>query len=281
MQFASIDPNARQAPPFGAGKDGAGSSSVGIPVPSGPGGFQSSEADSRSRLCVGIKRSAFRANDARSSVADAEFEAMREPALAAGRYRCRYCGYESTPNLAKKRPSALQVHHLDDDHHNNEPRNLAAVDSLCHAYHHIGCNAPSPGAPQGWSDRLRMAYLPEVSAEDVNVLQRAIGAALLDDAERAVAQEILKLLGALALPVRDAWGSNKAGDFAACLSNMTSGEYERAQHALSGLRVLFHPEILKISGQQLLDDAPLLSVRSWDGLLRAHIEQSAQELREE
>lgn len=227
------------------------------------------------RLAIGIKRNAFRANDATSGNADAAFEAVRVRALEAGRYRCRFCGYESTPVPSKKRNTTLQVHHLDDDHHNNGLDNLAAVDSLCHAYNHIGCNAPSPGAQNGWANNLRLAYLPEISAQDCNALQRAVGAALLDEQEEAIAKDIVNLLGTLALPVRDAWGSNKATDFAACLDSMTAGEYAHAQDQLSDLRVIFHPEILKTVGQQLLDDAPLLPVRSWAGLVVEHHDQNA------
>lgn len=224
------------------------------------------QIDDRPRLTLGIKRTLFRGNDPASALADAAFEAVRTTSLESARHRCRYCGYESTP-VPKKRATSLQVHHLDDDHANNEPANLLAVCSLDHAYHHIGCNAPSPGAPQGWANRLRLAYIPELSPQDTNTFQRAIGAALLDEQEHEIARELVNLLGTLALPVRDAWGSNKAPDFAACLDSLTSGEYEQSKDRLSALRVLFHPEILKTAGQQQLDDAPLLPVRSWPGLL--------------
>ena len=215
-------------------------------------------------MALGIKRGVFRRDDAAAASADAAFDAVRPHVLEAARYRCQFCTYESSPVLAKKRGSALQVHHRDDNHHNNSPDNLVAACALCHAYHHIGCNAASPGCPTGWASMLRLAFLPELSAADCNALQRAVGAALSDEAEAGIAREVVNLLGTLALPVRDAWGSNKARDFAACLDSMTAAEYAGAKKALSDLRLLFHPEsILKPVGQQMLEDAPLLPVRSW------------------
>lgn len=220
-------------------------------------------------LVPGIKRGVFREGDASAAQADAAFEAVRPRVLEAARYRCAFCDHESAPVPSRRKASSLQVHHSDDDHHNNEPDNLVAACLLCHPYHHLGCNAPSPGAPAGLSSRMRLAYLPELSPADCNVLQRALGAALTDEQEKQTAREIINLLGTLALPVRDAWGSNKAGDFAACLQSMTSAEYEGARQRMAPLRVLFHPDVLAQAGQQQLEDAPLLPVRSWAPLFES------------
>lgn len=217
-------------------------------------------------LRIGIKRGQFRQNDANAKQADSVFEAGREAALTKASYRCVRCGYESQNDSKSKKRSALHVHHLDNDHHNNEPENHAPHCSLDHAYHHIGCDAPSAGGSPGWASQMRIAFVPELTGEDLNHLQRALGAALSSPEEEKNATQILDLLGVLAFPVRDNLSSFKAKDFAAGLSSLSDSEYEQCHGVLEGLRVLFHPNILKQVGQEMLADRPLFPVKSWVGL---------------
>ena len=217
-------------------------------------------------LCIGIKRGLFRANDAQAKTADSLFESTRTQSLQRTSYRCSRCSYESSDDTKKRKKSVLHVHHLDNDHHNNEPENHAPHCSLDHAYHHIGCDAPTSGGSRGWASQMVIAYVPEVSSEDLNQLQRAVGAALSDPKEAGVAQEIVDLLGALSLPVRDVLGSAKAKDFAACFDAMSAVEYEQRSEVVAGFRVLFHPDILRSVGAEMLVDAPLFPVKSWEGV---------------
>ena len=219
-------------------------------------------------LRVGIKRGQFRANDAGVKQADAVFEARREASLRKASYRCVRCGYESQEDSRRKKRSALHVHHLDNDHHNNEPENHAPYCSLDHAYHHIGCDAATAGGSKGWATQLRTAFIPELEPEDLNHLQRALGAALADAGEQSVAAEIVGLLGVLAFPVRDELGSFQAKDFAACFSSMSDVQYEQRHESIDGLRILFHPDILKQVGQDMMLDSPLFPVKSWEGVAR-------------
>lgn len=219
------------------------------------------------KLNIGIKRGVFRANDAHSKHADVVFETQREPALRKTAYRCVRCGYESTENAKSRKRSYLHVHHLDNDHQHNEPENHAPHCSLDHAYHHIGCDAPTSGGSKGWASQMRIAYVPEISAEDMNCLQRAVGAALADPKEKAIATQIVDLLGVLAMPVRDVYGTFKAKDFAACFSDMSPGEYESRGVQVDGLRVLFHRDILEQVGGEMLLDTPLFPVKSWEGVV--------------
>lgn len=217
-------------------------------------------------LCIGIKRGKFRDNDATAKQADAVFETQRLGALQSAQYRCERCGYESSVDLKKNRHSVLHIHHKDDNHHNNEPENFIAYCSLDHAYHHIGCDAPSVGGARGWASQMRIAFVPEIASEDMNHLQRAIGAALTDPTEKEVATQMMDLLSILSLPVRDGMGSSQSKDFAAAFGSMSEKEYEDRLKAVEGLRVLFHPDLLKQVGNELLIDSPLFSVNSWEGI---------------
>ncbi len=217
-------------------------------------------------LCIGIKRGVFRANDHDAKKADSVFEATRLQALRKTSYRCARCSYESSDDIKKRKKSVLHVHHADNDHHNNEPENHVPHCSLDHAYHHIGCDAPTLGGSSGWASKMLIAYAPEVGAEDMNQLQRAVGAALTDPKELEVANEIVDLLGSLSLPVRDVLGSFKAKDFAACFGSMSETEYQQRGQVADEFRVLFHPDILRQVGAEMLADAPLFPVKSWEGV---------------
>lgn len=217
-------------------------------------------------LCIGIKRGEFRANDAHAKQADVVFDARRDAALRKQSYRCVRCGYESAESSKQKKRSNLHVHHKDNDHHNNEPDNYEPHCSLDHAYHHIGCDAPTPGGSKGWASQMRMGFAPELSAEDMNHLQRACGAALGNEKERAIALEVIGLLGVLAMPVNEVFNSFHAKDFAACFAKMDEAEYEQRHEHVEGLRLLFHPDILKMVGAEMLQDSPLFPVKSWEGV---------------
>jgi hypothetical protein len=215
-----------------------------------------------SDLRIGIKRASFRANDAGAGKADAVFAAVRDGALGNARYRCAHCGLESVPSAAAKgKRSSLQVHHEDDDHANNDPPNLTAVCSLDHAVHHIGCDAPSPGGSLGWASQMRIAYLPELTPADVNLWQRAMGAAMMDPEHAEVSKEMCRVRSVLCKPVMDVYGTHHSKDFAAAMAAMTDDEY--ADRDVGELRVLFHPEILKIAGAEMLADNPVMGVRAW------------------
>lgn len=215
-------------------------------------------------LAIGIKRKVFRDNDAYSAGADLAFAPKREGALRAAGFRCQACHYESSamasPSAAKAKPTFLQVHHLDDDHGNNDTSNLAALDWMCHAYHHIGCDAPSigmDGASHGMASNMRIAYVPELKPGDLNNLLRALGAQLLgDEAQRAKAVRLLELLVLLTQSVRDAFGTCHAKDFAAAMAQLSQQEYEQ-QSGVDGLRVIFSPKLLQLAGKQMMQDHPM------------------------
>ena len=219
-------------------------------------------------LTIGIKRGTFRVNDAQAKRADSAFELGRPAALRQTKYRCARCFYESQDNPARKRKSSLHVHHLDNDHQNNEPGNYMPICSLDHAYHHIGCDAPTSGGSAGWASQMVIAFIPEIEAETLNAFQRAVGAALTDPDEAELAFEMVSLLGATSLPVRDVMGSFQAKDFAAAFGAMKEADYHQRDRATAGLRVLFHPNILKAVGAEMLADSPLFTVKQWEGVSR-------------
>jgi len=242
-------------------------------------------------LVVGIKRKLHRRDDAQAKKADAIFQAVRGSALKKSNYRCVFCGAKSL--------HFSEVHHLDDNHHNNDLDNLAAVCKLCHPYHHIG-QASLPGQDKGLGEghigaqNIALIRVPEseaIPARDMNHLQRAIAVALCDKDEAKDAAEILKLLtnswnrrdlvhaffGEDAKTVKgEAMTRVQPSDVAAALTHLTDDEYERRTTVLEAVRVLYHPRKLAQWGAQWKREksmAALSDPKQWKTLLQAPLDK--------
>lgn len=212
------------------------------------------------QLVIGIKRLRFRANDAKRQAADGEYRAKRPGVVARSNGRCVYCDYSSKQHN--------EVHHLDDDHHNNDDENLAVACRGCHPYQHVG--EPSKGgdiAGEGLGARTILAAIPEVSAQDMNHLQRAIGAALLDPKEGHVARAILEhLVEERCRPVKEVWETCLPVNFAAAMAQLSPQEYLQREKSVGHLRIIYKEDMLEEFGRQLLMDYPALPVKSWEGV---------------
>jgi len=101
-------------------------------------------------LVLSVKRKAFRDEDDYS--ADNDFKQERESVIQRDNNTCQYCG--------DKYEKYMEVHHLDDDHTNNDSSNLITACCLCHAVNHIGC--------AGAQGRGVIAYLPEFTQVQIN-----------------------------------------------------------------------------------------------------------------
>jgi len=78
-------------------------------------------------IILGVKRDAWREDDLRN---DDRFRDARAKALSRDGNQCQFCGWVDD--------KWLEVHHVDDDHQNNDPANLVTTCSWCHRAHHIG-----------------------------------------------------------------------------------------------------------------------------------------------
>lgn len=219
---------------------------------------------------ISIKRNTHRRDDAGARDADAEFAAVRDTVLQRHGWRCVDCGWKSEPrartNSAARTHTTLQVHHVNDDHADNTEGNLVPKCPLDHAYHHIGCDAPSTGDHEGMASRMRVAAVPWLEPKDLNLLQMAIGAAWNDSVQGGAAQAIYSLLMQLSRPVQDAWGTHHAKDFAAAMERLSASQYEKRR--VDDLRLLFHPELLQKLGAAWAQDYPLLTPVSWPELVK-------------
>lgn len=112
-------------------------------------------------LILSAKREDWRMNDANSEDADAEFKTVKRKVRERDQHRCRFCGFKQV-----KADYYMQVHHRNDDHHDNRPENLVTACMHCHAVQHIGL--------WGLQGEAVLVYLPEVDQFALNHFLRTI-----------------------------------------------------------------------------------------------------------
>lgn len=125
-------------------------------------------------LSVRVKRATWRLNDQQhNSIVNDQFAANRLHALERDDYTCRGCNFMSLPT--KTGSSFQEVHHLDDNHKNNDVNNLATMCPLCHQVFHIGAAGMTSGGTIVW--------LPEMTQAELNHLARSLFIAIYSNSE--------------------------------------------------------------------------------------------------
>lgn len=226
-------------------------------------------------LAFGVKTQMYRSGDPDAALADSDFKGMRERVINRDEWRCQACGCPSSP--AEGKPSGgFEVHHRDNNHHNNDISNLVTLCPLCHGIFHIG-----------WTARQRSGHfiwLPEISQANLNlfihfyalarlhareILPTAVKASEMNP-EQTAANEVEGRLD-------DAWGimvqqripdgllldpdtkadmGGKLSDdrtlFGSMLASMarsvSDADFARLGKALYGLRYLYEPEADREAG---------------------------------
>lgn len=214
-------------------------------------------------LLVGINRSKPRENGQRQAIADSK----RMDILARDEFVCQGCGYRSKPIAGPATQEAhLDVLHLDDKHQNSADANLAAGCHMCHPYQHVGevgKQVPDKVQSETLGKSTLIASIPELSPGDLNLLQRAIGAALLNEDEAPAARKIMHQLASRASWVKADYGSFWPVDFGKAMTSLTDEEYLHRADVAVDLRVLFNEETLRKLGAEMLADYPNMPVESW------------------
>lgn len=217
-----------------------------------------------SPLCIGVKRATFRVHDPDTESKDIAYVAARLEALRRDKWTCRWCDFASAPTQNAKPGSYeesgfLEVHHLDDDHGNNVPENLATACPFCHEVHHAG-NA-------GHLERATLIWLPEMSHEDLNRLCHATFVAMhTHNNWETLAQAIHMQLAARESQVPDPLRNLRV--LGSALSRLTDAEYQGRAAALGGLRLLPRPKAFERHVAYWADRA-WNALPDWDALLAA------------
>ena len=166
-----------------------------------------------------------------------------------GELCCMYCGFQSAHN---------HVHNLNDNHRDTRPENLAVVCPICHISLHLGEIAPD--------DAATLAFLPGLSRQDLNHLQRTILIALRagDEAMQNRARALHDWLKLHSAYTNMAWRqTDKPAAFAEALIRVKDEkDKQTAQTKLRDLAVIFDPE-----------KTPFLSADAADDLIQDTLEK--------
>jgi intracellular multiplication protein IcmJ len=176
---------------------------------------------------LGVKRAQWRGEDRETETADAAFRKAREGVLDAQQHTCQFCGFSAQ--------SGIEVHHLDDNHRNNDPSNFAAADGLCHGDHHIG---------QVGSQKDGVLASVPLTIEDLNHLQRTIQVALQSGDKKYAdrAKRMVRYLVGRRGPIEAAFGTSDPSEWAEALLGLTPGQYDRRADLMQGVGLVYHPK---------------------------------------
>lgn len=179
-------------------------------------------------LIISAKRLPARIQDAHAGEADEKFQEVRVPVLERDRYTCRGCGL-----TAEK---YQEVHHLDDDHQNNDPKNLATACPLCHQYPHAGLAGLHRGAT--------LVHLPQIAADDLNLLGLVLMVAIEQGVYADKAKHIMSMLHGLGLEVEQTIGEGASNPamLANALLDLSDEDYAKRDQILDGMRLMPKPD---------------------------------------
>lgn len=211
-------------------------------------------------LRLGVKRRLSRRNDPREREARAAFEKTRLGIIDEDNSTCRGCGFASQRMDGDGAPAGgMEVHHLDDDHHNNKPSNLITLCPFCHMVFTLGRRGARFDATLGYEPRMSQAEINllhhtvwglsralEIAHQDSSpprgwepaAVKGPMASALEQAAEalrqfREDAERRLRTQRARDLP-----GIETPGALYAALQNLPPEVYEQRDHALEGIRLL-------------------------------------------
>lgn len=208
-----------------------------------------------------------------------------EAALASYRSQaaqpCVYCGHVSKLNELVDTDAALN---------RATAQRWRVVCSACHGYLHIG-QEPIKGL-KAFEDGFlgSMTRLLHVdpkfgpSSATLNHLFRAVGLAMASQSTQHVAMTVYKQLAdeRSVAHTKAAYGTNLATDLGKAMSELAKDpkRYADRKEALEGVRLIFHPKVLRSWGAKLLDENNKLDPSTWPDVLSAKLARIKNEMAE-
>lgn len=183
-------------------------------------------------IFLGVKRDIFRIDDPTSEHADAKFKEIREQVLKRDKLTCFYCGFKSN--------KFQEVHHIDDDHSNNNIRNLVTVCPICHACKHVGFS--------GVKNKAFLIYYPNMSQVEINYLIKILWFGFnskIDENNKEAIEiknkciDLIKIFDNLKNTAEDRLGTSNPSILAnEILLKLNDEEYEKRQEKLKGFLLI-------------------------------------------
>lgn len=140
---------------------------------------------------------------------------------------CVHCGTETT---------TLELDSINDIHEDVDDVNLAAVDPLCHGYHHLDELGEGNGI---------IAFIPGIDRTDLNHLQRLLIGDFFhgDDVQKKVATDLLDWLASHGRYVEECFGTHDPAVFGKVLSGVKPEYSVRGPSVFRDLCLVFNPRL--------------------------------------
>lgn len=163
--------------------------------------------------------------DTHADEADKRYTSIRSTILERDDYTCGFCELRAQ--------KFQEVHHLDDDHGNNAPSNLATACCFCHLCFHLGM--------AGLRNAGTIIWCPEISQAELNNLCRAIFVAVAnhgkhEDAARKLYESLCSREAIIKEELGE--GASNPGSLGQAFLEMTQEQYETRNDRMPGLRLL-------------------------------------------
>lgn len=174
-------------------------------------------------LVLGAKRATWRGEDEASAQADERFRAVKPKVFKRDNFKCKFCGFQSR--------KWQEIHHIDSDHHNHDPRNLATICNFCHMTFHIG--------RAGLAGEAELIWMPELSQPQLNHLARNCFVAMRTKGHTNEAGEtVFSGLRIRAEEARRRLGTSDPADLGEALLAIDEESYDKRDEILDGVRLL-------------------------------------------
>lgn len=189
-------------------------------------------------LVMSAKMTRHRDGRATDEHADIEFLRIRPSILDRDEHTCRFCGFSA--------PHYMEVHHLDDDHTNNDPSNLVTASPFCHMSQHIGrAGVTGEAVLISWPSATDPAK-PAMSQADFNLLCYVLYTSRGDDKHplSRTAAGLLKELDSLQRRAHTDFKTSRPDILASMLREMHASTpiiYERRQEIFDRHAILLMP----------------------------------------
>lgn len=174
-------------------------------------------------LVLSAKRATWRGEDEAEAQDGEAFKALKAKILKRDKFKCHFCGFQSR--------KWQEIHHLDADHYNNDPKNLTTICSFCHMSFHIG--------RAGLSGEAELIWYPEVTQTSLNHLCRFlfVGMRAKGNTNKA-AETVFSQLRIRAEEARRRLGTSDPADLGEAMLALDDEAYGDRAAILDGLRLL-------------------------------------------
>ena len=178
-------------------------------------------------IVLGINRTRAREDNPDAERHNDVYRAIAPKALAEHQYTCQFCELQCR--------GAIEVHHIDGRHENNDRSNLVPACRMCHLAHHIGfVGAMNAGL---------LVYLPELSQAALNTVQRTLWVGTQSKisviADRC--QTKMSHLHYGMIEAKKRLGTGSLTQLAIKLAALSDADYARREVFLDGIRLIYLP----------------------------------------